>query len=114
GRHRVMQLPARGGDAGLVGLQIKIEVCERVVFDVARGVAQRLELGQPLGGKPSPLDEAEAFGERALKLRVGERRARVVLEGGRGERHDAWRAGSVSPIAGPSAMPASTSATWRT
>ena len=44
---------------------------ERVVLDVARGVAQRLELGQPLGGKPPAFDEAEPLGERALELRVG-------------------------------------------
>src|SRR5262249_11810991 len=114
GRHREMQFPSRGGDARLVGFQIKIEVGECVILDVARGVAQRLELGEPLGGKPPPLGEAEPFGGRALKLRVCERAARVILELGRGERHGALRFGSGSPIAGPSAMPASTSATWRT
>jgi len=63
-----MQLAARSGDARLVGFQIKVEVRERVALDVARGVAQRLELRKPLGREPPPFDETEALGERDVRI----------------------------------------------
>ena len=42
----------------LVGFQVEVEVCERVVLDVARGVAQRLELRQPRDSGGAAGDEA--------------------------------------------------------
>ena len=87
---------------------------ERVVLDRARAVAQRLELRQPLGGRGAPGDEIARMAEGALQSRVGQRLVHVVLEFRRGRDVGHWRGSFwLSPIAGPSAMPARTSATWR-
>ena len=44
---REVHVAAGRRHALLVVLEIEVEVRERVVLDVARGIAQRLELGQP-------------------------------------------------------------------
>ena len=44
---RVVDFAAARADRTLVGLEIEVEVGERVVLDGAGAVAQRLELGQP-------------------------------------------------------------------
>ena len=87
---------------------------ERVVLDRARAVAQRLELGQPVRRFGAPDREVARKGERALEPRVGQGLVSVLLEP-RGGGDGGHRAGSfwLSPIAGPSAIPARTSATWR-
>ena len=46
GRRGEMHRSAGLGHRFLVGLEIEVEVGERVVLDVARAVAQRLEFGQ--------------------------------------------------------------------
>ena len=45
-----MHVPARRRDLVLVGFEIEVEMGERVVLDVARGVAQGLEFRQPVRG----------------------------------------------------------------
>jgi hypothetical protein len=49
GGQRKMHFSAGRLHAPLVGLEIEVEVRKRVVLDVARGIAQRLEFGQALG-----------------------------------------------------------------
>ena len=111
---RVVDFAAARADLPLVGLEIEVEMGERVILDRAGAVAQRLELGQPRDRGRAPADEIARERERALQARVGQRLVRVLLELGRGRDH-AHRAASglPSPIAGPSAMPARISATWR-
>ena len=56
---------------------------KRVVLDVARRVAQRLELRQRGGGRGALVDEAALdLGERRLQRRVGKRPGGVLLEPG--------------------------------
>src|SRR5271165_1767807 len=87
---------------------------ERVVLDRAGAVAQRLELRQPGGRGGSVVGKIPGMDQRALEARVGERLMRVLLEMRRGrDGAHRWRSFWLSPIAGPSAMPARTSATWR-
>ena len=109
---RVVDFAAARADLPLVGLEIKVEVGERVILDRAGAVAQRFELGQPRGRRRPPTDEIARERHRALQSGVGQRLMRVLLELGRG-RDLAHRAASglPSPIAGPSAIPARISAT---
>src|SRR5262245_27849140 len=106
-----MDLPAIGDDLGLEPFEIDVEILQHMVLDVAGTIAQRLELRQARRGSRAPLHEVLLhMAERALQLRVIERALGILLEA---------MAGGVlhqpdSPIAGPSAIPASTSATWRT
>ena len=86
---------------------------ERVVLDVAGAVAQRLELGQALGGGGARGDEIAGDVERALQPRVAQRLVDIFLEARRGRQRRSSRR-LASPIGGSSVMPASTSATWRT
>ena len=116
GGRRPMDVAAQRQHLALELLEVEIEVGQRVVLDVARAVAQRLELGQPLGRLAAALGEAHLqLGERILQVGVGQGRADILLEvvggrfhqpapGSRGARR--WR--QIPP------MPASTSATWRT
>jgi hypothetical protein len=99
-----MHVAAGRRHAPFVGFEIKIEMRKRVVLDVARGIAQRVELGQ------LRRDVAPARGEidleefqRLLQVRVAERGARVLLEARRGRlvRHVAALSRCGSPIAGP-------------
>ncbi len=89
-----------------------------MILDVARGIAQRVEFRQPVGGLAATrgkihLDEFQ----RLLQVGVGERVFRVLLEARRGDvarhRKAFTAARRDSPIAGTSVMPASTSAMWR-
>ena len=110
----VVDFAAAVANLALVGLEIKVEMRERVVLDGAGAVAQRVELRQPSRTRRAARDEIARMAERALEARVGQRVVYVVLEFRRG-RDVGHRRGSfwLSPIAGPSAMPARTSATWR-
>ena len=65
----------------LVGLEIEVEMGERVVLDVARLLAQLLELRQRGRRLRALVDEIVAdMVQRPLQLRVGERVPRVLLE----------------------------------
>ena len=109
---RVVDFTAARADLPLVGLEIKIEVGERVILDRAGAVAQRFELGQPRGRSRPPTDKVARERHRALQSGVGQRVMCVLFELGRG-RDLAHReaSGLPSPIAGPSAIPARISAT---
>ena len=86
GRRGIVHVAAGRRDFRLVGFEIEVEMGERVVLDVARGIAQRVELRQAVGGVAAALDEAGAgIAERALELRVGERLLHVLLEARRGD-----------------------------
>src|SRR5712672_415051 len=118
-RDGVMHVPAGRRDLFFVGFEIEVEMGQRMVLDVARRVAQRVELGQLVrhlapAGDEVHLDEFE----RVLQIAIGERRLGVLLEAWRGRdvghgRGPVARRGG-APIAGSAVMPASTSATWRT
>src|SRR3954469_21514353 len=124
-----MHLPAGVAHAPLVGFEIEVEVLQRMVLDVARSVAQRIELGQALRHLAPTRDEVHLDElQRLLQARVRECVARIVLEvrrrdvfGHGGDARASPRRTSAastavaraSPIAGASVMPASTSATWR-
>ena len=110
----VMHVAAAFATLPLIGFEVEVEMGERVVLDVAGAVAQGLELRQPLGGFGAPDGEVARMDERALQTRVGQRVVGVLLELRRGrDRAHRSRPFWASPIAGPSAMPARTSATWR-
>ena len=65
----------------LVGFEIKIEMRERMILDVARGIAQRLEFRQFGRRERAALDEAGAqMVKRLLQRRVLQRLMRVLLE----------------------------------
>ena len=53
----VVDFAAARADLLLVGLEIKVEVGERMILDRPGAVAQRLELGQPCGRSRAPVDE---------------------------------------------------------
>ena len=95
-------------DLGLERLQVEVEMGQGVVLDVAALVAQRLELGQALGGARAAGDPAGLdLGQRRLQRRVFQRRMGIVREGERGRLHQP----RPSPMAGAVSSPASTSAT---
>ena len=78
----VVHLAAGLRDLLLVGLEVEVEMGERVVLDGARVVAERLEFRQRLDGLRPLVDEAGLdVVERLLELRVGERSLGVRLEG---------------------------------
>ena len=54
---REVDFAAARTDLLLVGLEIKVEVGERVILDRPGAVAQRLELGQSCGRRRPPIDE---------------------------------------------------------
>ena len=110
----VVHMAAGFHDLALVGLEIEVEMGERMVLDGAGAVAQGLELRQPVDGRRAPSGEVAGVNERPLQARVGQRVVDVVLEPRRGRRRGHRRPSVCgSPIAGPSAIPASTSATCR-
>ena len=90
---------------------------EAVVLDVAALVAQRLELGQPVGGArpvgdPAGLD----LGQRRLQRRIFQRHVGVALEVQRGGFHRRaipWLSSRLRRSPAWLTSPASTSATWR-
>ena len=68
-----MDVAAQRRHLALELLEVEIEVGQRVVLDVARPVAQRLELGQPLGRLPAALGEADLqLGQRVLQVGIGQ------------------------------------------
>ena len=82
GRLGPVHLAAGFDDLRLIGLQIEVEIVERVVLDVARIVAQPVEFGQRVDGLAPLVDEAAAhIAERLLQLRIGERCPGILLEG---------------------------------
>ena len=94
---RPMHLGAGRRRLRLPGLEVEVEVGERVVLDVAADVAQRLELRQAVAGGGALCDQpGRQAGQRPLQLAVGERRAGVALEGERGDVHE-WPICSLSP-----------------
>ena len=96
---REMHVPARRPHRRLVALEVEVEMGERVILDVARGVAQFLEFRQPVRRRLPPADEAALdVPERPLQLRVGERLPGVLLEVLRGGM-DGHASGSVQPAA---------------
>ena len=108
-RHGVVDLAALRDDALFPGFEIEVEVGKRVVLDIARTIAQRLELGQLVGDFLAPGDEIDLDEfQRALQVGVGERVARIFLEAWRC-RERAHAAGSCSsadrPIAGSTSCP---------
>ena len=54
-----MHMAALLDEALLIGFEVEIEMRERVVLDVARAVAQRVEFGQPVGDLAPPRDEID-------------------------------------------------------
>jgi ABC-type Mn2+/Zn2+ transport system ATPase subunit len=78
---RPMHLPAAFLHAAFIGFEIKVEMREGVILDVARGVAQRFKFRQARGDIAAFGNEARLhLAERALKLRVLERRPGVSFE----------------------------------
>ena len=78
---------------GLVRFKVEVEIGQRVVFDVARGVAQRLELRQSLHRRRPARHEARPRArERLLQPGIGQGTVSVFLESGRGgDMHgDGW------------------------
>src|SRR5579872_5418741 len=110
-----MHLAAELANLGLIGFKVQIDMRERMIFDVARAVAERFEFGQPLRRLGAPLDEIGAdMGKRFLQRRVAQGFVRIVLEMGRGRMRGHFGASVfAAPIAGSSIMPARTSAIWR-
>ena len=104
-----MDLPAARLDLRLVALEIEVEMRQRMVLDVARLLAQRLEFGQAIACQETLGNEAarHVF-ERPLQFGVLERPRRILLELAAARLH---QAGSPLPMAGASVSPASTSAT---
>src|SRR5208282_6240055 len=111
---RVMNVAAAFAHLAFVGFEIEVEMEERMVLDRARAVPKGLELGQTFGGRDSSKGEVARVDKCALQARIGQRVVDVALELRRG-RDLTHRPGSPcgSPIAGPSAMPARTSAICR-
>ena len=60
-------------------LEVEIEVGQRVVLDVARAVAQRLELGQALGGLAAALRRSPASAWPSESCRLGSASAASTL-----------------------------------
>ena len=79
GGRRPMDVAAQRRDLALELLEVEIEVGQRVVLDVARAIAQRLELGQPLGRLPAALGEADLQLGRANPAGCGSASARVDI-----------------------------------
>jgi hypothetical protein len=79
-----MDVPAGGLHLLLVGLELEVEMLQRVVLDVARGIPQRLEFGQLVGGHLALVDEALLHvAQRLLQLVVVQRPRGILLELGR-------------------------------
>ena len=73
-----MHLPARSQNLGLIGFEVKVEIFQRMRFDIARCVAQGLEFRQTRDGLGALGDETvTGVMQRVLQLRVTERTMRV-------------------------------------
>ena len=111
GGRRPVNMAAQRRHLALELFEIEVEVGQSVVLDVARAIAQRLELGQALGRLATAFGEANLqLGQRILQVGVGQRRIDIVVEVVGGGFHQRLP-GSGSPIGAWSPMPASTSAT---
>ena len=104
GRSRPMHLSARGFRVALELGEVEAEIGDHVILDVAAEIAGGLELrpGRDGGGALRARRAGRAV-DGELERRVGER---LVDPCGEGGGHGS------SPIAGPSPMPARTSAAW--
>ena len=72
----------------LEGLEIEVEMGQRMVLERLGGIAQGLELGQTIGGGAAFVLEARAGeAERRLQRAIGQRVVGIVLEGERGRLH---------------------------
>ena len=81
-----MQLPAGGGQPGLVSLQVEIQVGEGVVLDVAADIAQLLEFRQPGDRCGAPANERRTgIGQGFLQANIDQRVGGALLEGGTGD-----------------------------
>ena len=95
--------PPTSVDLALVGLEIEVEMGERVVLDVAGAVAQRVELGQPSHRFGAPRHEIAGVMQRALQPRVAQRLVDVFLETRRRDgRAHGLASSALSPIGGSS------------
>ena len=80
-----VHLATRGQQLRFPGFQVEIQVGQRVVLDVARGVAQRLELRQRRHRAAAPRHELRPrVGQRLLQRDVGDGARGVALEVGAG------------------------------
>ena len=85
-----VHMAAGGDDLLFIGLQIEVEMFERMVLDVPRPVAQGVELGQGVNRFLALVDEANPhIAEGLLQLSIGKRAASIFLEGGGGDIHQA-------------------------
>ncbi|MDF2974734.1 MAG: hypothetical protein K0R61_5184 [Microvirga sp.] len=76
-----MHVPAGRLHLLLVGLEVEIEMLQRVVLDVASRIPQRLEFRQLVGGHLALVDEALLHvAERLLQLTVVQRPRGILLE----------------------------------
>src|SRR5205814_1236371 len=102
-----MHMPAASGDCAFELLQQRVEIRERVVADGAALLAQGFPIPVPRNRLRSAVREMRLeAAERGAEARIVERGVSRLAERSRIEVHG-------SPSAGSSAMPASTSATWR-
>ena len=93
---RKMHMSPRLRDLGLIALEIEVEMRERVILDVARRFAQRLEFRQPVDRALALSDEIRAhMSKRALQLLVLHGAHGIALEsfGGGMNGHDGIRCG---------------------
>src|SRR6185312_4511725 len=110
--HRPMHACAGVCRVGLERLEVELEVCERMVADIAPDTAQRFEFRERRLDLRATGDEAgRNVGERRLQRRIGERGSDARLKRGR-PLHDTPRAAAWA-IGGSPISPASTSATCR-
>ena len=99
-----VHLAAGGAHLVLVGLEVEVEMGERVVLDVARRVAQRLELGQRLDRlrRACSMKPARTWPAPSGAAR---RRARAVAFSLKAGEVTSISARAGSPIGGASVMP---------
>ena len=76
-----MNVPAGRPHPFFIALDVEVEMGKDMVLDVARGIAQRLEFREPVGGELPFFDETlPHIPKGLLQLPVRERARRVVLE----------------------------------
>ncbi len=83
-----MHRAARALHVGGIGLEVEVEVRDRVILDVPPDVPKLLELRQPPHGGGAALEEGPlGGGQRLLQAGIGHRPAGVFLELRRGGEH---------------------------
>ena len=118
---RVMHLAAALDHLALIGLEIEIEMSERMVLDRARLVAQRdrTRATSRRAAARLRMKPRLTFSSARCSWAIGERLLRAFVLKACGARSAMTWATRLSafaaarPMAGASVMPASTSATWR-